>query len=148
MKINEKKLIEYLERNVGENTTTCLIAKECSVSDDDEMDFETDLLIRRIAEENSYRLNADHHAYEDLGLPWAIDFYIEIADVEKDIEWIERPAQMKMRTVLIESEYGIRDDEKGMLVGFRKSIPWQVKKIYDEYSAVIDGYEKNGIIID
>ena len=147
MKINEKKLIEYLETHVGENTTTYWLAKKCSISEDDEMDFEIDNLIRKIAEDNGFRLNADHHEYDLLGMPWVIDFFIEIADLEKNIKWIDRAFQLKMKAVLITQEYGIYDNWE-RLIGFRLSIPWQIKKMYDEISEEIEEYEKNGITID
>ena len=148
MKIDENKLVKYLETHIGENTTTYWLAKECSVSEDEEMDFETDLLIRRIAEENGFRLNDDHHAYEELGMPWVIDFFIEVADVEKDIARINSATQLKMKWVLILDEYGIYNEYKDCWVGFRMSIPWQIKKIYDEVNQEIEEYEKEGIIID
>ena len=80
MKIDEKKLVEYLESHIGENTTTYRVAKECSVSEDDEMDFETDMLIRRVAEENGFRLNDDHCKDQFRGMPWVFDFFIEVSD--------------------------------------------------------------------
>ena len=147
MKIDEKKLIEYLGNHIGENTTTFWIAKECSLTQDDEMDFEEDELIRRIAEENDYRLNADYHAYEELGMPWVIDFYIEIADLEKNMQWINKALQPKMKAELIIQEYGLYNNWE-RLVGFRLSIPWQIKKMYDEICNELDEYEKAGILID
>ncbi|MBR4461058.1 MAG: hypothetical protein IKS51_00525 [Erysipelotrichaceae bacterium] len=148
MKIDENKLVKYLETHIGENTTTYWLAKECSVSEDEEMDFETDLLIRRIAEENGFRLNDDHHAYEELGMPWVIDFFIEVADVEKDIARINKASQLKMKRLLILEEYGIYDEYKDRWVAFRFSIPWQIKKIYDEVNKEIEEYENEGILID
>ena len=147
MKIDEKKLVEYLGNHIGENTTTFWIAKECSVTEDDEMDFEEDELIRRIAEENGYRLNADYHKYEELGMPWVIDFYIEIADLEKNMQWINKALQPKMKAELIIQEYGLYNNWE-RLVGFRLSIPWQIKKMYDEIFNELDENEKDGILID
>ncbi|MBO4919757.1 MAG: hypothetical protein J5365_06330 [Erysipelotrichaceae bacterium] len=147
MKIDEKKLVEYLETHIGENTTTFRLAKECSLTQDDEMDFKEDELIRRIAEENGYKLNADYHAYEELGMPWVIDFYIEIADVEKNMEWINSGLQSRMKAELIEQEYGIYNNWE-RLVGFRLSIPWQIKKMYDEICNELEENEKAGILND
>jgi len=81
-------------------------------------------------------------------MPWVYDFYIEIADVKKDIARINRAFQYKMKLVLIEEEYGIYDEEKDLMIGFRTSIPWQIKKIYDEVSDEIDRLEAGGRIID
>ena len=53
-----------------------------------------------------------------------------------------------MKLVLIEEEYGIYDEEKDLMIGFRTSIPWQIKKIYDEVSYEIDRLEACGRIID
>ena len=147
MRIDEKKLIEYLKSHVGDNTTTFNLAKECSISDDDDIDFETDELIRNIAEDNGFRLNADYHEYEELGMPWVIDFFIEYADLEKNIEWINTAHQLKMKAALIVREYGLYDNWE-RLVGFRLSIPWQIKKMYDEISDELEEYENNNIDVD
>ena len=146
MRIDEKKLIEYLKSHVGDNTTTFNLAKECSISDDD-IDFETDELIRKIAEDNGFRLNADYHEYEELGMPWVIDFFIEYADLEKNIGWINTAYQLKMKAQLIIQEYGLYDNWERLL-GFRLSIPWQIKKMYDEISDELEEYENNGIDVD
>ena len=53
-----------------------------------------------------------------------------------------------MKLVLIEEEYGIYDEEKDLMIGFRTSIPWQIKKSYDEVSDEIDSLEAGGRIID
>ena len=154
MTINEKKIVEYLENHIGENTTTYRLAVEsgaCEGMSDEQIDeemMEIDNKIRNIAEKNDFRLNDDHHAFEELGMPWVIDFYIEIADVEKDIKWVTRSFQPKMRTVLVMEEYGIYDEWKDRFIGFRMSIPWQIKQIYDEACAVIEELEKDGVIID
>ena len=79
---------------------------------------------------------------------WVYDFYIEIGNVKKDIARINRAFQYKMKLVLIEEEYGIYDEKKDLMIGFRTSIPWQIKKIYDEVSDEIDRLEAGGRIID
>lgn len=53
-----------------------------------------------------------------------------------------------MKLVLIEEEYGIYDYEKDLMIGFRTSIPWQIKKIYDEVSDTVNELEADGTIID
>lgn len=154
MIVNERKLLEYLERHVGDNTRMIDLVKDskvCEGMDEDQISdnlMKIDSEIRKIAEANGYRFNSHHHDNEESGLPWIYDFYIEIADLEKNIAWIERGLQLKMKRGLIIQEYGIYDDERDLLIGFRSTIPWQIKKIYDEISAQIEEYEKDGIIID
>ena len=141
MKLDEKKLLEYLKDHIGENTTTFKLAEECSLSDDENMDFEIDELIRKTAEDNGFRLNADYHAYEELGMPWVIDFFIEYGDLEKNIEWISTADQPRKKAELIVQEYGLYNNWN-RFVGFRSSIPWQIKKIFDE----IDESDKEWIM--
>lgn len=151
MQINEKKLIDYLESHLGENIRTLDLAKECGIyklGEDFEMNIETDMKIRETAKANLYRLNASHHAEDVLGMPWSIDFYIEDADVERDIRRINSAFQLKMKTVLIVEEYGIYDDLGQILLGFRASIPWQIKKLYDEIQQKIEEMESDGRDID
>ena len=144
MKINKKKLLEYLEEHIGDNMNMLDLIEESGACEGiSEEEIREDLLrinreIREIAEDNGYRLNSHHHDHEILGMPWVYDFYIEIADVEKDIARINRAFQLKMKIALIQYEYGIWDEEKDLLVGFRLSIPWQIKKIYDEISDEAD----------
>lgn len=154
MMINKERLLEYLETHVGDNVTTFELAKNSKAYDgisDDEIKDEIMKInseIRNIAIENGYRFNSHHHDNEESGMPWVYDFYIEIADVKKDIARINRAFQYKMKLVLIEEEYGIYDEEKDLMIGFRTSIPWQIKKIYDEVSDEIDRLEAGGRIID
>ena len=154
MMINKERLLEYLETHVGDNTTIFELAKNSKAYDgisDDEIKDEIMKInseIRNIAIENGYRFNSHHHDNEESGMPWVYDFYIEIADVKKDIARINRAFQYKMKLVLIEEEYGIYDEEKDLMIGFRTSIPWQIKKIYDEVSDEIDRLEAGGRIID
>lgn len=154
MKINEKKLLDYLEKHIGDRETIFSLVKESDAYDgmsDDEIGrdmMKINFEIRKIAKKNGYRFNSHHHDNEESGLPWVYDFYIEIADVDKDIEWINSAFQLKMKLVLIQSEYGIYDEEKDMMIGFRTSIPWQIKKIYDEVSETVEELESDGRIID
>lgn len=53
-----------------------------------------------------------------------------------------------MKKVLIVSEYGIYDDNNEDLTGFRLSIPWQIKKLYDELNDEISLLESFGMMID
>ncbi|MBQ5553270.1 MAG: hypothetical protein IIU37_06745 [Erysipelotrichaceae bacterium] len=154
MMINKERLLEYLETHVGDNTTIFELAKNSKAYDgisDDEIKDEIMKInseIRNTAIENGYRFNSHHHDNEESGMPWVYDFFIEIADVKKDIARINRAFQYKMKLVLIEEEYGIYDEEKDLMIGFRTSIPWQIKKIYDEVSDEIDRLEAGGRIID
>ena len=154
MMINKERLLEYLETHVGDNTTIFELAKNSKaydgISDDEIKDeiMKINSKIRNIAIENGYRFNSHHHDNEESGMPWVYDFYIEIADVKKDIARINRAFQYKMKLVLIEEEYGIYDEEKDLMIGFRTSMPWQIKKIYDEVSDEIDRLEAGGRILD
>lgn len=154
MTINEKKLLEYLDSHVGDNFKMIELIEEskaCEEMNDEKIKrelSEIDFEIRRIASENGFRFNSHHHDNELLGMPWVYDFYIEIADVEKDIARINNAFQLKMKIVLIQCEYGIYDEEGDLLIGFRTTIPWQIKKIYDEVCDEIDRLEADGCIID
>ncbi len=154
MRINEQKLLEYLDSHVGDNFMMIELIEEskaCEEMNDEQIKrelSEIDFEIRRIASENGFRFNSHHHDNELLGMPWVYDFYIEIADVEKDIARINNAFQLKMKTVLIQNEYGIYDEERDMMIGFRTTIPWQIKKIYDEVCDEIDRLEADGCIID
>lgn len=151
MKIDEKRLIEYLEDHLGENTRTIELIKKCGddiEKDDLHMDLKTDSEIRRIAAKNGYRFNSAHHENDEIGMPWAIDFYIEDSDIERDIRRINEAVQRKMKKVLIVSEYGIYDDNNEDLTGFRLSIPWQIKKLYDELNDEISLLKNFGMMID
>ena len=154
MNINKEKLLEYLDRHVGDNMKMLELINESGTCEGmSEEEIREDLLrinheIHEIAEDNGYRLNSDHHKNDECGMPWVYDFYIEIADVDKDIARIDSAFQLKMKTWLVQKEYGIWDDDKDMFVGFRPSIPWQIKKIYDEVNDEIEELEKDGRIID
>ena len=77
MKLDEKKIVDYLKDHVGENTTTYRLAKDSGALEGEFGGMETDSAIRKIAEENGFRLNSSHHNNELLGMPYSIDFYIE-----------------------------------------------------------------------
>ena len=82
MKIDENRLIEYLENHIGENTRTVDLAEICIIYNkgaDFHIDLKTDGEIRRIAAKYGYSFNSIHHDNEEIGMPWVIDFYIEIA---------------------------------------------------------------------
>ena len=154
MKINERKLLEYLEEHIGERETIfSLVKRSGAYEDKSDVDIRSEIMkidqkVREIAEDNGFYFNSHHHDNEFLGMPWVYDFYIEIEDVEKDIARIDKASQYKMKIVLIQQEYGIYDVEKDLMIGFRTSMPWQIKKIYDEISDTIDELEADGRIID
>ncbi|MBQ6478509.1 MAG: hypothetical protein IJI44_03980 [Erysipelotrichaceae bacterium] len=145
MKLNEQKLLDYLRNHIGENTTTERLIKDSGACEE-EIDFELDGKVRRIARENGYRLNDDHCKDEFWGMPWVFDFFIEDADVDRDLARI-RHYQPRIALLLIEKEYGIYD-YNGTLIGFRTSIPYRIKQFYDETGEMLKEYERQGILID
>ncbi|MBQ1567724.1 MAG: hypothetical protein IIZ80_07560 [Erysipelotrichaceae bacterium] len=91
MKIDENRLIEYLENHIGENCRTVDLAKICGMyneAGDFHIDLKTDGEIRRIAAKNGYSFNSSHHDNEEIGMPWVIDFYIEAAISKKAFKQI------------------------------------------------------------
>ncbi len=149
MKLNERKIIEYLESHIGCNTNTYLLIKESGAYEEEfEMDFELDMQVRKIAEDNGFCLNSHHHDNEVLGMPWVIDFYIEVSDVEKDIARIAEKNSMMERISMVLDEYGIYNEYKDQWTGFRLSIPWQIKKIYDEACEKINKNQNEETDID
>ena len=89
MKLDEKKIVEYLKSHIGENTTTRRLAYDSKAIEEMNEDqfqeemWEIDETIRRIAEENGFRLNEDHCKDQLMGMPWVFDFFIEIDDENK-----------------------------------------------------------------
>ncbi len=154
MKINEKKVLDYLEMHVGDRMKSVDLLMESGACEGEsekqilEHMMELDYKVRKIAADNGYCFNSHHHDDEILGLPYVYDFYIEIADVDKNIAWINRAFQYKMKLALIDQEYGIYDEKKDRMIGFRTSIPWQIKKIYDEIWNEVDRLEADGRNID
>ncbi len=154
MMIDKEKLLEYLNGHIGNNTTTFDLIKAsniCKGMSDKEIQrnmHNIDPEVCETAEENGFRFNSHHHDREFLGMPWAYDFYIEIADVEKDIARISSASHLKTRKMLIEEEYGIYDEKNDLMIGFRMTIPWQIKKIYDEMCDEIDRLESEEKDID
>ncbi|MCR4632532.1 MAG: hypothetical protein K5648_00225 [Erysipelotrichaceae bacterium] len=154
MKINEKKVLDYLEMHVGDRMMSFDLVMESGACEGEsekqilEHMMELDRKVRKIAADNGYCFNSHHHDDEILGLPYVYDFYIEISDVDKDIARINGAFQYKMKLVLIEQEYGIYNEETGLMLGFRTSIPWQIKKIYDEIRDKVDRLEADGRDID
>ena len=148
MKRNKKKIVDYLNSHIGENATTYRIAKECAILEDDEMDIKTDEYVRRIAYENGYRLNDDHCRDEFRGMPWVFDCYIEVEDVEMDLYRIMSKIQPKIERDLILDEYGIYDESKDRWIGFRLSIPSEIKELYDDVCRSIYEQENDVVIYD
>ena len=83
MRIDEKKILAYLKSHIGENTTTYHLAMDAGAvegMDDDCLHIEmwdVDMAVRRVADENGFRLNDDHCKDEQRGMPWVFDFFIE-----------------------------------------------------------------------
>ncbi len=138
MKIDEKKLIEYLKNHIGENTTTWRLAVDsgvCEGMNNDEIDAniaQIQRAIHKIAEKNKFRLNNDHHYNEVIGLPWNIDFYIEEYDKEEVVKRIMNEPSMAKRIEMILDEYGIYDKWTGEFIELRYDFPKELKKIYKE----------------
>ncbi len=142
----KNNVLNYLNKHVGERMlmddliersgACCGLSKELI----DEKIFDIDSQIREFAEENGYRLNSHHHDNHIWGMPWVYDFYIEIADVRKDVERLLATPDLKKRIMMVEEEYGIYDEE-GLLIGFRLSIPGEVKMIYDDACDIIEKME-------
>ena len=143
MKVNEKKLVDYLRNHVGENTTTYRLAIDSGALEEEWNDFETDERIRKIAEDNKFRLNSDHNYFKELGMPWVIDFYIEEYDRDKVISKIMKEPSLVKRIAMIQNEYGLYDEEEGRLIEFRYDLPDILKELYekdcDEYDRLTEG---------
>ena len=134
MKLDEKKIVEYLRSHIGENTSAYRLiedseAYEGNLKDDDANLFEFVQEVWDIAKKNGFRLNNDHNRYRIIGLPWNIDFFIE-ESAEKILSKIMKENDPSKRAMMIEETYGIYENNE--LVGFTVSIPWQIKKVYDE----------------
>jgi hypothetical protein len=143
MKLNEKKIVDYLRSHVGENTTTYRLAIDSGALEEEWNDFETDERIRKIAEDNKFRLNSDHNYFKELGMPWVIDFYIEEYDRDKVISKIMKEPSLMKRIIMIRNEYGLYDEEEGCLIEFRYDLPDVLKELYerdcDEYDRLTEG---------
>ena len=134
MKLNEKKIVEYLQSHLGENTSTYRLidaskAYEGNLESKEVNLFELDKELRDIAKKNGFRLNSDHNRYRIIRLPWNIDFYIK-ESAEKILSKFLKDKDPIRRANMIEQTYGIY--ENGELIGFTVSITWQIKKVYDE----------------
>ena len=150
MKYNEKKLVEFLEKHIGDNYVILDLMKESGTCEEDngekmeddkiDIDFVINERVRKIAAENGFRFNSHHRDNTLWGMPWVYDFYIELADVEKDIARINAADKLWKKKDLIEEEYGIRD-EYGLVIGFRTTIPARIKELYDQICEEIEGPE-------
>ncbi len=82
MMIDEKKVIDYLSRNIGEYTTSYLLVRDAGAYQGDMKKLDHDELLEmedkvmKIAEANGFTLNKDHHDFKLEGLPWNLDFKI------------------------------------------------------------------------
>ncbi len=151
MKINEKKLVEFLENHIGHNYKMLELLKDsgaCEEDDGEKMEndkIEIDLVIDdhvcQIAEKNGFRFNRHHHDNHLWGMPWVYDFYIEVADIEKDIARINSEKRLRSRKAMIEYEYGNYDEYRECYFGFRPTTPTKILELYDQICEEIEGPE-------
>lgn len=151
MELNEGKIVEFFENHVGEYATSYRLVKYLDAYEGEDLDsenlFELEDQMHRIAERNGFELNKDHNRDKIIGLPWNIDFVIVKRDEEKIAKKILSEKLMTLRLYKIEQEYGIYDENEE-LIGFKKNMPWKVKKVYDTDRKYIEESRKNGILID
>ena len=146
MLLNEKKVIEYLKKNIGGNATTRSLAIESGATEgmsEDELNrnmAEIDRMIWDIAEGNGFRLNNDHCKDELRGMPWVFDFFIELRE-DKDVPRILSKPSPAERMRMIEDEYGLYD-MNDVLAGFRLGIPASIKQIYDDSRRETEEYQE------
>ena len=82
MKLNEEKIINYLNEHEGRYITSYMLVRDADayegdlkkIQESDKMDIETEVF--RIAEENGFELNKKHHGGALIGMPYNIDFKI------------------------------------------------------------------------
>ena len=151
MKFNEKKLVEFLEKHIGENYVILDLMKESGACEEDngekmeddkiDIDFVINERVRKIAAENGFCFNSHHHDNTLWGMPWVYDFYIELEDAEKDIARINAAGKPWKKKDLIEEEYGIWDEFGTLVIGFRTTIPARIKELYDQICEEIEGPE-------
>ncbi|MBR4462418.1 MAG: hypothetical protein IKS51_07565 [Erysipelotrichaceae bacterium] len=146
MKLNEKKLVDYLKNHAGENTTTYRLAMDSGALEGEWNDFETDEMIRKIAEENRFRLNNDHNYFKELGMPWHIDFFIQEYDKEKVIAEIMSEPRPQRRIAMIQNEYGIYDEEEDRLIELRYDLPDVLRDLYERDCNELDRLSEGGTI--
>lgn len=151
MELNEEKIIEFLENHVGENATSYRLVKAIDAYEGDDLDkedlFELENQLHRIAERNGFELNKDHNKDKIIGLPWNIDFVIRKRDEEKIADEILSEELMMLRLYKIEQEYGIFNEDE-VLIGFKKNMPWKVKKVYDTDTKYVEDSREKGILLD
>ena len=151
MELNEDKIIDFLENHVGEYATSYRLVKAIDAYEGDDLDkedlFELENQVRKIAERNGFELNKDHNKGKIIGLPWNIDFVIRKRDEEKIANEILSEELMMFRLYKIEQEYGIFDEDEE-LIGFKKNMPWKVKKVYDTDTKYVEDSKKKGILLD
>ena len=151
MELNEEKIIEFLENHVGEYATSYRLVKAIDAYEGDDLDkenlFELENQLRKIAGRNGFELNKDHNEGKEIGLPWNIDFVIRKRDEEKIANEILSEELMMLRLYKIEQEYGIFDEDEE-LIGFKKNMPWKVKKVYDIDTKNVEDSKKKGILLD
>ena len=82
MKIDEKKIVEYLKNHLGESISPVQIVQKTGACDE-ELDF-TNLFeitdeVFRIGRKNGFWLYMAHHRGKAEGVPWNLDFIIKKA---------------------------------------------------------------------
>ena len=96
MKLDEEIIISYLEKNTWKKTTSYRLVQETGACDVDLKDLDIEELFKldhevfEIGKKNNYLLSKRHHYFEELGMPWNIDFEIIPNDnnfFEDDIQW-------------------------------------------------------------
>ncbi len=89
MKLNEKRIIEYLRNHVDEEISSYLLVQEAGASEKDLRELERNELfdmndqVHRIARDNGFRLDMRKHADRLEGLPFVLDFKIRKTDESK-----------------------------------------------------------------
>ena len=82
MKLNEKAIVDYLERNAGKFMSSWQLVSITNASNKSMEDlttvelFEMDEEVFNIGRRNGFYLSKRHHWFEELGMPWHIDFEI------------------------------------------------------------------------
>ena len=96
MKLDEKKIIEYLEKNQRKKITTWQLLQETGACDTglDKLSTEDLFIIDKeifeIGKKNGFLLSKRHHYFESLGMSWNIDFEIIPNDdnyFEDELQW-------------------------------------------------------------
>ena len=88
MKLDEEKIVEYLRNNMRGYITSYQLVDKTGACDTDlkklsmEELFKLDEEVFEIGKRNNYLLSKRHHYFEELGMPWNIDFEIIYNDCD------------------------------------------------------------------